>query len=127
MLDPGLAFGEGVIDFEIAGLGFAGMPVDAFGEDVAFDGAGALEPPTILGDELDEIGFLDAGGREFGAIGLAVGAEGDGFLGRVDVDRAAEAVFERVEADAALAGVGAGSGGEFGVGAVGGELRCGHE
>ena len=111
LLDPGFAFGQGVVDFFVAGFDFAGVSVDACGEDVVLDGAGALEAPLIFGDGLDEVGLLDADGGEFGLIGLAVSAEGFGFLGGVDVDFAGEAVFEGVEADAALAGFGARAGG----------------
>ena len=111
LLDPGLAFGQGVVDFVVAGFGFAGVAVDAFGEDVVLDGAGALEAPAVFGYRLDEVGFLNADGGEFGVIGLAVSAEGFGLFGSVDVDFAGESVFEGVEAGAALAGGGAGAGG----------------
>ena len=53
LFDPGLGFGQGVIDFLVAGCDLGGVAVDAFREDVAFDGAGALQTPAVFGYELD--------------------------------------------------------------------------
>jgi hypothetical protein len=50
----GASGGQGGVDFGVFGVDVAGMFGEAEGEDVVFDGAGAVETPGVGGDALGE-------------------------------------------------------------------------
>lgn len=111
MLDPDLTFGERVIDFGVAGVVIERAVMDATGVDGVFDGAGALETPTILGDGLGQLGLFEADGSKGLAVTGAVSFEGGRLFRSSDVDLAVEVVFHGVETAAGFAGFGAWAGG----------------
>ena len=123
---PGL--GEGGVDLGVFGddVGVGGTVSE--GEDVVFDGAGAVQTPFVFGDGLGDLGFESA----FGRVGLAdvggeAGEDGQVFV-RHGGDLTGEAVTPGVERGADLAGFRFRAGGVLGVAAVGVDLflRGGH-
>ena len=80
-------------------VGVLGGPAsaDTDGEDGVFQGSGASEAPTVVGDGLDEAGFECAFGREGFLDALAVYEVGRLVIGREDEDLAGQAMSIGIE------------------------------
>ena len=91
---------EGGVDFRMLGRFVFGMFGVADGEEVVFDGAGAVEPPAVARDALGELGFhgsigreaLDEGGGE-SVVRDAVFIDHGGYLAGEIVTAGAELLF----------------------------------
>lgn len=110
--------GEG--DFAVGVGGFADL-FDAGGEEFGGGAAEAAVKPFAFDGFFDDLVFELAGGGEFGVVGGAEELEGVGVVGGEEDggDLSEGAVFAGVLGDGAFAFGGGGSGGFFGVGAVG--------
>ena len=121
----GAGGGHGGVDLGVQTFDFGIEGVMAEGEDVIFDGAGAVETPFVFGDGLGDLEFEGTFGLVGFADGGAEGFEGVAVLIGEDGDLAGEAVTPGVEGGADFALRGFGAGGLLGVAAVGFELLFG--
>jgi hypothetical protein len=107
--------GEGGVDFGMVDVDVAGFFEVAEGEHAVFDGADSVQAPLGIDESLGELAFDGSFGFEAGEEFCPEGLVGGEVFGGEDDDASGESVAEGVEAGAAFAFGGAGSGGFAGI------------
>ena len=91
----------------------------AFGEERRFESGNAAQTPPGIGDGLNQLALAQANGRELLFERRQMALVFGGVIARKQNGTAREGGFDGVEARLGFAFLGAGAGGELGVGAIG--------